>query len=154
MEEKIVKKVQRNNHLTHLANVAPLIVIAYGIQCWLIATFFPDQKLSHFAMPLALSLVIMMGALVVYDTFGKFNMYESYMHLSFGPLNKIVHYNDIEEVEILDPEASFTNIIIRMKNDKYKLVYFVDDAVAIKEIVDNFSKESDDSQEPPLDMVA
>lgn len=154
MEEKLIKKIERSNHLTHLVNVAPLIVIAYGIQCWLIATFFPDQKLSHFAMPLALSLVIMMAALVIYDTYGKFNMYESYMHLSFGPLSKTVYYKDIEDVEVLDPNASFTNIIIRMKDKKYKLVYFVDDAVEIKEIVENYSKENDDSQIPPLDMAA
>jgi hypothetical protein len=156
--ENLIKKVERNNHLQHLVNIAPLIVFAYGIQCWMIATFFPDQKLSHFCMPLAIALVVMLSALVIYDSFSHFEMFESHLKIRFAPLGKTktINYSDIKDVEILDAEASFTNIVIRMHDDSYKLVYFIDEAVAIKELIAKLSaqKEQEDQMDPPTQIAA
>lgn len=147
MKEKMIKNVERNNHLQHLVNVAPLITFAFGIQCWLISAFFPKQSLSHFAIPLALSLVIMMAGLVMYDTFSKFHMYESYLEIkSFLGFKRLITYEEIVDVEIMDPEASFTNLILKLNNDKYKLIYFIDDASIIKEII---TKYNDQKCNPP-----
>lgn len=154
MEEKMIKNIERNNHLQHLVNVAPLITFAFGIQCWLISAFFPNQSLSHFAIPLALSLVLMMGGLVIYDTFSKFHMYETYLEIkSFIGFKRVIAYKDIVEVKIMDPEASFTNLVLKLNNNKYKLVYFIDDAVLIKEIITKYNK-TDEESEPPEQMAA
>lgn len=140
--EKLIKKIDRKNHLDHLVAVVPLIVFAYGIQCWLIASFFPEQKLSHFAMPLALSLVFMMAGLIVYDTYSSFEMYETFFEVKFSPFgqSKKFHYAQIMSVEVLEPEANFSNIIFTLPDNKFKMVYFIDDAVAIKQIIEDYHK--------------
>jgi hypothetical protein len=149
-EAKFEKKIERNFHLEHLANVAPLIVFAYGIQCWLMMHFFEGHKLSTFAVPLAISLGLMIVSLVVYDSYYNLTLFDDHLEISFSPLGikKEVSYADLKEIEVLDESASFSNIIFVTNDGHSKVLYFVDDANSIKEFIEERkAKTSIDSQD-------
>lgn len=135
--ETLVKKIQRNNHLDHLSNVAPLITVAYGIQCWLISTLFQGQKLSHFAIPLAISLIVMITCLVIYDAYYHIELHDEYIEIRFKMfgIKQKIEYKDINAIEVLDEEASFSNMVVQLKDESHKLFYFIDDAKDVKDLI-------------------
>jgi len=139
---KTIKTIQRQHHLQHLTQIAPFITIAYVLQCYMMTSFFTDISISQFAIPLAISLAIMLGSLVVYDCYHYMNICEDGLEIGFPPfgMKSTILYSQIKEIEIFDPEAHFSTIIVHLKNESKKIIYFVDEAILIKVIIDEIMK--------------
>jgi hypothetical protein len=145
---EIIKRIQRQHHLQHLTQIAPFITVAYLLQCYMMASFFKDVGISQFAIPLAISLAVMLGALVIYDCYHYMNICEDGLEIGFTPLNikTNVPYSQIKEVEVFDPEAHFSTLILHFHNDSKKIIYFVDEAILIKAIIDEIMKIQNENQ--------
>lgn len=128
-------KVTREKHLDHLVRVVPLIVLGYGIQCYI----FMQMKgpfSSTTCLILGAMLIFMICSFVFYDVNHQITLNEDHLEFRFLTLKKVISYQDIVSIEITDPTETFGTVMIRAKHGKFRL-YFVDDIDKIKQWIEN-----------------
>jgi hypothetical protein len=150
MERKISDRsspiftIKREKHLQHLVNVAPFVAVAFVVQCYLLTYFFQDAPISHFALPLAISLSLMISGLVIYDSYHFLECHSDHFQLGFKFFNlkQQYFYHEISHVEVLEPEASFSSLVIHFITKNKKVIYFVDDAESVKKIIEGYQQKN------------
>lgn len=141
-----MKTIKRDHHLNHLTNVAPFICAVYVIQCYMLSYFFKEAPVSQFAIPLAFGLVFLMGSLVFYDTYHKVDLFHDHLCIKFMGFEQKVSYKEIEQIDVLEPDAGFTSIILHLNKRQKKIIYFADDALEIKNFIEQANQHNSDEQ--------
>lgn len=143
--KEIIAKIGRQNHVTHLMNVMPLITFVFGVQCYLIYKFADGIQVGDYAIMLGATLAFFVSALVYYDNNHHVFICKNHLHVFF-PLtgkNFEIDYKDIENILTPEEECNFSSIAIKTKDDKTHVFYFVDFPVSTKMLIEEQMKKKD-----------
>ena len=142
---EIIAKVGRKNHLNHLINVMPLITFVFGVQCYLIHTFVQGVNIGDYALILGGMLTFFITSLMYYDNNHHVFIYKNHLKIFFPLLgtNVDLAYQDILEVIAPDQECNFSTMVIKTKDHKSYVFYFVDFPVSVKQLIEQQRKEVD-----------
>lgn len=136
---KALAKVGRQNHLNHLVAVMPLITIVYAVQCFIMYKFAPEVKLGDYAISLGMMLSSFIGMMVYYDNNHHVLIYSNHLHIHFGlfGIDKKIDLNQIEKIIAPEEECPFSNLVIKTKDNKKHVFYFVDFPVHVKALIES-----------------
>lgn len=147
--DKPIAKLSRQNHIDHIIGVLPLITAVFGVQCYLMSQFTSGIEIGNLALGLASGLVAFVGGLFYYDNKHQVFVYPDRLRAGFGLLGglKSIKFSEIEEVIAPLEEKKFASIILRMKNNRSHIFYFVDYPLDVKKLLDHqkalFDQEAD-----------
>ena len=152
--KKVLAKIGRENHINHLITVMPLIVMVYAVQCYVMWSFSPDMKIGDYAITMGCVLSSFIGLMVYYDNNHHVLIYEDRLHIYFGltGTNKIIEFSDIEKVLAPDEDVNFSNLIIKTKEEKNHVFYFVDHPLLVKKLIEKQMTGKKDLKEESQDF--
>lgn len=140
---KILAKIERQNHLNHLISVMPLITTVFGIQCFIMWKFSTEIDIGNYAITMGLFLSTFIGMMVYYDNNHHVVLYKDHLHIQFGltGTNKKIPLMDITEIITAEDETKFSSMIIRTKDKGNHVLYFIDFPLQVKLLIDSQIKE-------------
>lgn len=157
---KVLAKIGRQNHINHLITVMPLITMVYAIQCYIMWHFSPDMKIGDYAIGMGCMLSSFIGFMVFYDNNHHVLIYEDKLHVYFGltRTNKIIKFKDIDKVIAPEEDVNFSSLVIRTKEEKNHIFYFVDHPAHVKQLIEkqmkSQSNDKTNSEKESLDQAA
>jgi hypothetical protein len=137
-------RISREKHLDHMVRVVPLLVLAYGIQCYFIMSHGPEEFAKNGLFLLGACLVLMILGFITYDLTHVVNFSKDQLTISVSWLRyaKEIYYQEIKSIHVSDPGSNFSTLQIETIRGKKYGFYFVDDADKIKEWVEQKKKQS------------
>ena len=135
MEQEKTFELTREKHLDHMVKVVPFIVFCYAVQCYFIMKIGPSSFSTTSLSILGGLLVCMIMAFITYDLKQKVCFHETSLKSEFFHFSQIISYQDIIDIEVVDPEESFSTLRIITKKKTFTY-YFVDDAKKIQAWID------------------
>lgn len=137
-------KISREKHLDHMVRVVPLLVLAYGIQCYFIMSHGPEEFAKNGLFFLGACLVIMISGFITYDLTHVVNFQADHLSISVSWLRyaKEISYHEIKSINVSDPGSNFSTLQLETINGKKYGFYFVDDADKIKQWVEQQKKKN------------
>jgi hypothetical protein len=147
--KKVLAKIGHHNHINHLITVMPLITLVYGVQCYVMWKFSTDMKIGDYAITMGCVLSSFIGLMVYYDNNHHALIYEDKLHVYFGltGTNKIIEFSQIDKIIAPKEDVNFSNLIIKTKDEKNHVFYFVDHPLHVKQLIENQMKKKDQYQE-------
>jgi hypothetical protein len=127
--------ITREKHLDHLVRVVPFIVLAYGIQCYLL-THLNAPLGPNTLLILGFAISLMVTGFITYDVRQKTILHENFLSATFLGRKKIISFKDIELVAISEETDSFGFVTIHYADKKFNL-YFVDEPQKIKRWIES-----------------
>lgn len=136
---KPLAKIGRQNHLNHLVAIMPLLTIVYCVQCFIMHKFAPQMDIGEYAINLGVLLSAFIGMMVYYDNNHNVLIYKDHLHIHFGILGTDIKVNlqDIEEIIAPEKEMPFSSLMIKTKDKKRYMFYFVDFPLQVKTIIES-----------------
>jgi hypothetical protein len=126
--------ITREKHLDHLVRVVPLIVLAYGIQSYVLmqmrGTFGGATVFILGGM-----LTFLICCFLLYDTKHKVTLFNDHLEINFIGIKTICKYEDILSIKVSDPKETFGTVTIFAKHRKIRF-YFADDVDKIKQWIE------------------
>jgi hypothetical protein len=147
--EKVLAKIGHQNHINHLITVMPLITMVYAVQCYVMWKFSPDMLIGDYAITMGCVLSSFIGIMVYYDNNHHALIYEDKLHIYFGltGTNKIIEFSGIDQIISPDEEVNFSNLIIKTKDKKNHVFYFVDHPFLVKKLIEKQMASKDNLQD-------
>lgn len=144
-------QITRHAHLAHLTRIMPLIALIYGSQIILmpnLASEFVTESLFF----TGICLVAFLGYFYFFDHYQKTIITPEKIILEFHPFfeQKAINITEIMAAEVIDPEASFSTIILKLKSGAEISLYFVDRPVEVHTIIQNYLS----SHSEPFDLAS
>lgn len=127
--------ITREKHLDHLVKVVPLIVLGYAIQCYILMQLRGPLGPSTLIL-LACSLAFMIACFITYDIKHQVVLSNEHLEVSFFFFHTKISYQEIKEIKLSDEISSFSTVLLKTQKKNIRL-YFVDDAVKIKEWIES-----------------
>jgi hypothetical protein len=136
---KVLAKIGRQNHLNHLVAIMPLITIVFCIQCFVMHSIAPAIEIGNYAINLGILLSCFIGMMVYYDNNHNVLIYPDHLHVHFGILgtDTKINFSEIEEVYAPTKECPFSNLVVKTKDNKKYVFYFVDFPVQVKALIES-----------------
>lgn len=154
----VLAKIGHQNHINHLITVMPLITMVYAVQCYVMWKFSPDMLIGDYAITMGCVLSSFIGTMVYYDNNHHVLIYEDRLHIYFGltGTNKIIEFSEIDKVISPDEDVNFSNLVIRTKEEKKHVFYFVDHPFLVKKLIEKqmSNKENLDKDDKNFDQAA
>ncbi len=134
---KPIARIGRDNHLDNLVARLPVLSFLYGLQCLFIYYMIKEIDIGNFALYLAISLIAFVLSMFVYDKYNHVILYSDHILLYFEPLNikKEIPYEDIKDIITPKEEMPFSSIFIKLKNDEYISLHFIDYPLQVKKVI-------------------
>jgi hypothetical protein len=129
-------EITREKHLDHMVKVVPFIVFCYAVQSYIILSISPGEFSTIGLSILGSFLALMIAGFITYDLNHKVKLSENFLTISFFWLQKEIHYQDILEIDIQEPDQSFSAVTLITTAGKTR-IYFCDDAVKIKTYIES-----------------
>ncbi len=138
--KEAIAKIGRENHQKHLTSVMPLIVAVFGVQCFIMFKMGTGIEAGDYALGLGIGLASFISLLFVYDNYHHAIIYKDHLHIYF-PLtmtNKTIEYSNIERIiTAKEEDCSFSNMVIKTKDKKTHVLFFVDHPTHVKELIES-----------------
>lgn len=128
--EKTSFTITREKHLDHLVRVVPLIVLGFALQCYILGNMSGGES-GGFILFLGGALSAMIATFITYDVQHRAQLFEDRIEVHFFFSHKTVYFKDITQIEVKDPDQSFSTVTLHHGKNKIRL-YFVDDAPKVK----------------------
>lgn len=137
MNKRAIAKITREHHLNHLTRVLPLIVGIFGIQCYVVSQMNPEASIGNYAIFMAISLGLLIGSLVYYDTKHLVLIFEDRLFISNPLLNsqRMLMLNEIEEIITTEDDLNFASMVLKLQNGEKVFLYFVDYPKHVKKLI-------------------
>ncbi len=130
--------ISRQRHIDHFFKVIPIIFVIYCAQCFLFKVLFPtDLSIQMWIFILGSTLLTMMGLFLNYDLHHKVKIFENHLSVKYPLLfvNQVIKLSDIKDIEVAQPGAPFSNVLLRLHNGKKLTFYFVDEAENVAKLI-------------------
>lgn len=137
MNNHVIAKLGRENHLNTLIGRLPVLTTIYGIQCLMVYHMATEIDIGDFALYMGASLILLVTGLFIHDKYHHVLLYKDHILVYFAPLNthKKIMYQDIAEIIVPEKECEFSSILIRLKSDESLSLHFVDYPVQVKQVI-------------------
>lgn len=137
--EKPIAKLSRQNHMDHIISVLPLITAVFAVQCYLMSQFTSGVEIGDLAIGLACGLIAFVGGLFVYDKNHQIYVYPDHIRSGFGMFGglKKISLNAVAAVVAPEEEKNFSSLILKMKDKRSHIFYFVDYPLNVKKLLDH-----------------
>ncbi len=132
-----IAKLTRHNHQKHILEVMPFIAAVFGVQCYLMTQFTSGIDIGDLALTMASSLVGFVLSLYLYDEKHHVIIFEDklvYGFLGFGQ-SKTIYFKDVERVVAPEEEKKFSSLMLKLKDGRCRVLYFIDYPLASKEFI-------------------
>ena len=148
MDKKAIFKIGRDNHLNNLLGRLPFLSIIYVLQCYMVYSYMPDVNVGDFAIYMGIFLIGFVLSLYVHDKYHHVIIYKSHMIIYFEPLrvSKKILYDDIIDIVAPTNECDYSSIFLKLKDDRYVSLHFVDYPLQVKEVILELKKNSNLTQ--------
>ncbi len=135
--EKAIARLGRQNHMNNLISKLPLLTVVYGLQCFMITKLELGINLGEFAFLMAMTLILFVGGLFVYDNYQHVLLYSDHILIYFEPLNTAqrIKYQDIAEIITPTDECDFSSIVFKLTSGKQVVIHFVDYPLQVKHVI-------------------
>ncbi len=129
----ILRTISREKHLDHMVKVTPLIILGYGLQCYFL-TQMNAEGISKHLLGLGFALASMLGLFLIHDLYHQVNFFDSHLESGwrFWQKKKTINYDEIQSIDVSEKDQNFATMIIRLKNRKKIVFYFVDKPEELK----------------------
>ncbi len=137
-------QISREKHLDHMVRVVPFIVGAYLLQCYMIMQLGDNPIARNGIFFLGACLAAMISSFISYDLTHRVTLHEDFLMIEVKWLKfkKIVHYNEIIEINVSDPGQSFSQMTLKTVKGQRIKFYFIDEADKIKKWIEDQNKEA------------
>ena len=156
MEKQPVARLGRENHLNNLISRLPVLTTIYGIQCLMVYHMALDVNIGDFSVYMAVSLIMLVGALFIHDKYHHVLLYSDHILVYFAPLNtfKKIKYENIKEIVVPERECDFSSILLRLNNNQHVVFHFVDYPLQVKEVIQQIINDQKTSSTEHFDQAA
>jgi hypothetical protein len=156
MEKQALARLGRENHLNNLISRLPVLTTIYGIQCLMVYHMALDVNIGDFSLYMAVSLIVLVGALFIHDKYHHILLYKDHILVYFAPLNtfKKIRYEDIKEIIVPEKECDFSSILLRLNNNQHIVFYFVDYPLQVKAVIEQIMRDQETDSSEAFDQAA
>lgn len=132
-------EITRNNHLSYMTKLTPLLVLAVIIQVLLYRQFAPPELASEVTYFLATTLVLLILGYNAHHSFHKVKLHPNYLEIRMSPLKyqEEILYQNIHEVTFEESRHAFGKLTLTLNCGKKCRIYYVDDVKKISQQIEN-----------------
>lgn len=132
-------QITRKAHINHLAKIMPLFALLYGVQIILL-TGMGSNFITESLIFIGLCLVGLVSFFYWYDSKQKTIITPEKIIFEFHPFyeQKAINIKDILSTEVVDTGASFSTIMLNLKNQHIVSLYLVDEPDQVNVIIQNY----------------
>lgn len=130
-------KVTHENYAKFMFKAIPLLTLAYFIQSYIYLNYGPPRLAQEVVVFLGISLIGIFLYFYLYDHYYKIIFHATYLEIAIRPLkiHRECSYREIMDVEIVEENKSYHNILIYLKNGEKVKLSHVDDAYNIRKFL-------------------
>lgn len=108
--------------------------------------FSADIQIGDYAISLGVMISVILGMMVHYDNNHNIYIYKDHLHVKFSTLgtDERIEMSSIQEIITSNKECQFSNIILKTKDNKRYIFYFIDFPLKTKALIESHINEVED----------
>jgi hypothetical protein len=129
--------ITREQHVSYLAKISPLIGITYLIQAQLYLHYLPSELTREIVASIGLCLIFLILGFLAHDRFHKISLHTNHREIKFAPLklHRELLYRNIQSVKVKKEGKAFSDVIIELKDGEIIKLHHIDNPTEVQRIL-------------------